>query len=230
MTTAMTMHTPPAAACTSLPTTLAHQLPQHPPQQTTCTLAELLHMLAVNGQERQPGEPISLLEHALQRATLAQQAGAGVALTVAALLHGVGRLLLNNTRPGTPAAHRVHPEHTWLAEQALLPLLGPEVSRPVGLHGLARRYLAANPAYAKELSSESLRSLALEGGPLDLEACFQFRQLRHAMDAVRLCHWDEAARHPGMPTPDLAHFSHLATTLASRLDSQHTHRPTHPLH
>lgn len=179
----------------------------------SCTLGDVLELLATRGHERYTGEPVSHLEHALQCATLAQQAGAGAALTVAALLHDVGHLL--HGLPGTPSALGLDDGHELLAEQTLLPLLGPEVSRPVGLHVLAKRYLAANPAYAKVLSDDSVRSLALQGGPLNLEACFQFRQMPHAMDAVRLRHWDEAAKQPGMPTPDLAYFCNLARTLSA---------------
>lgn len=171
---------------------------------TTPTLNILFERLQQRGDERYTGEPVTHLEHALQCAALAQTAKASDALVVAALLHDIGHLLHEHT--GTPTEHGLDDVHERLAETCLAQWFGPEVTRPVALHVQAKRYLAHHPAYFKVLSIDSQRSLALQGGPMDTASCFAFRQLPHAMDAVRLRHWDEAAKRPGHPTPALEAF------------------------
>lgn len=161
----------------------------------------LFALMQQRGHEQYTGEPVSHLEHALQCAALAQAAQAAPALVVAALLHDIGHLL--HDRTGTPSEQGLDDAHERLAETCLAQWFGPDVTRPIALHVQAKRYLAHNPAYFKVLSIDSRRSLVLQGGPMDVAECFAFRQLPHAMDAVRLRHWDEAAKRPGQPTPAL---------------------------
>lgn len=177
---------------------------------TTSSPDALFELLQQRGGERYTGEPVTHLEHALQCATLAQAAHAGDALVVAALLHDIGHLL--HDHGGTPTEQGVDDAHEHLAETCLAQWFGPEVTRPVALHVQAKRYLAHHPAYGKVLSIDSQRSLELQGGPMDTAGCFAFRQLPYAMDAVRLRHWDEAAKRPGHPTPALQAFWPLVLT------------------
>jgi predicted HD phosphohydrolase len=57
------------------------------------TVGEIFTLLEKRGHGSYFGEPVSQLEHALQCAHLASQAGADKELVAAALLHGVGHLL-----------------------------------------------------------------------------------------------------------------------------------------
>jgi predicted HD phosphohydrolase len=79
---------------------------------------------------------------------------------------------------------------------------------PVRLHVDAKRYLCAvEPGYFQGLSPASVRSLALQSGPLDAEGAAAFIKAPHAADAVRLRRWDETAKVADLATPDLAHFA-----------------------
>jgi phosphonate degradation associated HDIG domain protein len=152
------------------------------------------------------GERVTQLEHALQCAALAEASGAGAALISAALLHDIGHLLHD---VGPEAAERgLDDRHEVLGGDWLAHWFGEDVAGPVRLHVDAKRYLTAtDPGYLAMLSPASVRSLALQGGPFSGDAAAGFIARPHAAAAVRLRRWDEAAKIPGRPTPDLAHFA-----------------------
>jgi len=146
------------------------------------------------------GEAVSESEHALQAADLAARDGADDALVVAALLHDVGHLLhgLGETVADRGLDGR-HEEvgHDWLARW-----FGPAVAEPVRLHVAAKRYLCAtDPAHLDQLSPSSLRSLELQGGPFTPSDIMAFKRNPHHEAAVRLRHWDDAAKVPGLNVP-----------------------------
>ena len=163
-----------------------------------------MRLLQHRGHERYTGEPVTHLQHALQAATLAERAGASDALVAAALLHDIGHLW--HGAPGMPSADGVDDRHELLAAEVLSRWFGDDVVQPVALHVAAKRRLCLNPAYLKVLTADSLRSLALQGGPMSEFESQAFDALPFAQDALRLRHWDEAAKRPGFDTEPLAHF------------------------
>ncbi len=173
---------------------------------------ELRAILLARGGERYTGEPVCHLEHALQCADFAERAGATDSLVVAALLHDIGHLVTHHS--GTPSAVGIDDQHEELGARCLAPLFGPDVSEPVRLHVAAKRYLAADPAYRRALSEDSLRSLQLQGGMMSVEERDAFEHEAHAEAALRLRRWDDAAKRPGRVTPSLDDFwarvEHLA--------------------
>lgn len=165
---------------------------------------DLMRLLQHRGHERYTGEPVTHLQHALQAATLAERAGASDALVAAALLHDIGHLW--HGQPGTPSANGVDDRHEQLAALVLARWFGDDVVRPVALHVAAKRRLCATPAYVRVLTEDSVRSLALQGGPMSEAQALAFDALPFAQDALRLRHWDDGAKRPGMDTEPLAHF------------------------
>lgn len=152
-------------------------------------------------------ESVTQLEHALQCAERAVAAGAGDALVVAALLHDVGHLL---TVEDAAAGHR--PQHDRAHEVVgalhLARWFGPEVTRPVGLHVAAKRYLCAvDDEYAAALSPASTHSLALQGGPMTTAQCAAFRADPAAEAAVALRRWDDQAKVPGAAVAPIAAYA-----------------------
>jgi predicted HD phosphohydrolase len=69
------------------------------------------------------------------------------------------------------------------------------VFEPIALHVEAKRYLiATDSSYSEKLSSDSIRSLALQGGPLSIEECQKFLSKPFAQDAIALRRWDDQAK------------------------------------
>lgn len=148
---------------------------------------------------------VSQLEHALQAAAGVQAAGGPETLVVAALLHDVGHLFHDEDRD--LAAEGLDDRHeaqgaAWLAQS-----FPPAVSEPVRLHVAAKRYLvAAEPDYAGRLSPDSVRSLALQGGPMSAAQRRAFKAEPWWREAVALRRLDEAAKVPGAKTPGFRAF------------------------
>ncbi len=166
---------------------------------------ELFQIFTEYGERAYSEEAVSQTAHMLQTAVAAERAGADDALVVASLLHDVGHFLHAH---GHDAANRgVDGEHEMAAADYLSPHFGPEVVEPIRLHVAAKRYLCATSAgYFDRLSPGSVRSLELQGGPMSEAECESFRANPYYRDAVRLRSWDEAAKVPGLLTPDLAHY------------------------
>lgn len=180
----------------------------------TLDLAEIARLFAERGGVAYAGEPVSQAEHALQTAWLAEKAGAGDALVTAALLHDLGHLLIaeHQTLSRSPTELGIDDRHQYIALPLLRGAFGLEVREPIRLHVDAKRYLCATrPDYFSKLSPDSVRSLALQGGPMGPEAARRFADHPWSGDAVRLRLWDEEAKVAGLETPPLAHFLEAAS-------------------
>ena len=150
------------------------------------------------------GEPVTIGDHMRQAGALAEAAGAAAPLVAAALLHDIGHLRNEtDSRHGTGGAR-------WLSQW-----FGPAVTEPVRLHVAAKRYLcAAEPGYFGRLSPESVRTLALQGGPMTPAQAAAFEALPCAPDAVAVRRWDDQAKDPAVTPPEFSHFVPLLEALA----------------
>lgn len=159
------------------------------------------------------GEGVTQLQHAWQCGRLAAQAGAAPALQLAAWLHDLGHLLTD--LEGSPTLRGIDDGHEALAAAALQPLFGEAVTGPIALHVAAKRYLvAARSGYRDSLSPDSVRSLALQGGPMAADQQEWFRRQPHADDALRLRAWDDAGKRADWhPADDESALCELAALL-----------------
>jgi len=144
-------------------------------------------------------------QHALQAAWQAERDGHNAAMITAALLHDISHLVHelgeNAAEDGVDDQHE-ELGHAWLSKHFTA-----EVTEPVRLHVAAKRYLCAVEAdYFAKLSPDSVRSLALQGGPMSPEEVAAFRALQHHEAAVQLRRYDEGAKVKGLTTPEVAHF------------------------
>jgi gamma-butyrobetaine dioxygenase len=149
------------------------------------------------------GEPVTIGVHMRQAGMLAEAAGSARALVAAALLHDIGHLRNEtDSRHGDAGAE-------WLSQW-----FGEEVTEPVRLHVAAKRYLCATePGYLGLLSGESVRTLALQGGPMTAGQAAAFEALPFARDAVAVRRWDDEAKDPAVTPPEFAHFQALLSKL-----------------
>jgi phosphonate degradation associated HDIG domain protein len=177
-------------------------------------VAQLLTMVHDQGQTAYGRESVSHYEHAMQTALLAEQAGASSALITASLLHDLGYML--HAEGEAPAERGIDTHHERIAEKHLRRWFGDNVTQPIGMHVLAKRYLCAiDPDYHASLSLASASSLLLQGGPMTATEAEAFLATPYAQDAVSLRRWDDEAKVPELPLPPIDHFRrHVEASLA----------------
>lgn len=175
-------------------------------------LDELLARYDGPAATNQYDEAVTEREHALQAAALAVADGASDELVAAALLHDVGRLLVDDASEDHLRADRTH---DTAGARYLARWFGPAVWGPVGGHVVAKRYLCATePGYREALSPVSERSLVRQGGPMTEAEQEAFRAEPGWADAVALRRWDDRAKAPDLVVPDLEAYRPLLERLA----------------
>jgi gamma-butyrobetaine dioxygenase len=172
----------------------------------------LSRLFADEGDGEYLGEAVTVAQHMLQTGAAARAAGATRSLVVAAVVHDVGHFTgVVSGRDLMAGTDNHHDEAaaTWLSQW-----FGPAVTEPVRLHVAAKRYLcAAEPGYFGLLSPESVRTLALQGGPMTPEQAAAFESLPYAPDAVAVRRWDDEAKDPAVTPPEFGHFQALLRAL-----------------
>ena len=133
----------------------------------------LLDAMAGSAARRYGTERVSELAHALQCAELAREAGADEELTLACLLHDVGRfavdqaLVFDRVGGGRARARRGHHE---IGADLIAPYVPERVTWLVRMHADAKRYLCSTePGYHATLSPASQHTMTLQGGLMSPE-------------------------------------------------------------
>jgi phosphonate degradation associated HDIG domain protein len=158
-------------------------------------------LFRAHGRLSYDGEGVTQLEHAWQCGQLALQASATPALQLAAWLHDVGHLVTG--LGDTPTLQGVDDRHEEFGARLLARHFLPAVFEPVRWHVEAKRYMVASiPAYRAKLSTDSVRSLALQGGPMSQEECQRFEAKPYCQDAQRLRVWDDMSKRRDWPLLD----------------------------
>jgi len=161
-------------------------------------------------------EAVTERDHGIQAAVLAESEGASAEMVVAALLHDVGHLLCGDLAPiDEELGGDAH--HEEVGARYLARWFDHHVTDPIRLHVQAKRYLCyASPDHAARLSPSSVRSLAVQGGPMDNTAAMAFRSTPHWDDAVQLRFWDDRAKVAGLEVPPFGEFHQLLRHVATR--------------
>ncbi len=169
------------------------------------TIATIVELIGGKGQRQYGLSNINQRAHALQAARLAEQAGCDSALIVAALVHDIGHMV--HDLGDDPAKDGIDDRHEDLGAAWLQERFGPAVSEPVRLHVAAKRYLCGKESdYFARLSPDSVRSLALQGGPMAADEIAAFEAQPHYAAAVQLRRFDEEAKIRGLEVPDVQHY------------------------
>lgn len=172
----------------------------------TAPIIDLIEdIIARRGAESYLGEEVTMAEHMLQAARLAEAEGGSDAMIAAALLHDVGHY--TNEFGDDYIDQGIDNRHEEAGAAILAPHFPPEVVEPVRLHVATKRYLCAtDPAYYDRLSAASKKTLALQGGPMRSEEVAAFERNPYRDIAIKVRLWDEAAKVKNLPTPPFAYY------------------------
>lgn len=169
-------------------------------------VTEIVALFAQKGSSNYGGEAVSQLEHALQTAAQARDAGSPPMLVCAALLHDVGHLVEDEADTRRDP-RLLDDRHEDKGSQWLIDHFGPEISDPVRLHVAAKRYLCTvDAAYLDCLSPASLQSLREQGGKMSAAEIAAFESEPNREAAVLVRKWDDNGKTPGRPTPTITDF------------------------
>lgn len=173
------------------------------------------------GGEEYLGEPVTMGQHMLQGATIAEQSGQPDDIIVAALLHDIGHF---TSEFGSFSMDDTEDRHHEEAGAEVLERFFPSVITDcVRFHVAAKRYLCATrPEYNSRLSEASLHSLSLQGGPMSAEEVVEFERNPNLQAIVTVRYLDDAGKRPDMETPGYAHFA----PMVQRMVDQHLGRAT----
>jgi phosphonate degradation associated HDIG domain protein len=178
---------------------------------------EIVALLDARGAAAYIGEPVSVLEHGLQAAHFAREAGAADELVLAALLHDIGHVLEDAPDDSDIAAWHTDARHEQTGSAWLARRFGPAVSEPVRLHVAAKRYLCATtPEYLANLTAASLRTLELQGGPMSADEVAEFKHETYCREAVRIRLWDDRGKIEGLVTAGLGEYLGVIESLILR--------------
>ena len=178
-------------------------------------VAFLASIFERRGAEEYLGEPVTMGEHMLQGATLAEQNGQPDEIIVGALLHDIGHFTSEFgmfTMDDTEDRH--HEDAGAKVLERFFPSVVTDCCR---YHVAAKRYLCATrPEYFDRLSEASVHSLNLQGGPMDETEVAAFEQNPNLKEIIAVRYLDEAGKRAGMQTPDFAHFASRVQRLVDR--------------
>ena len=172
----------------------------------------IANLFAQGGQDAYFGEPVTQLEHALQCAHLAEQAGADDQTIVAAFLHDIGHLLPPELAGGYMDGYGTVDHERLGADYLREQGFSEKIAQLIENHVNAKRYLVyKNPDYFARLSEASLRTLEFQGGPMKAGEALAFETNPYFKGILQLRTWDEQAKIPGLPTPAIEHYLDLCS-------------------
>ena len=164
-------------------------------------------LFAQSGQDAYYGEPVTQLEHALQCAQLAEQAGADDETVVAALLHDIGHLLPPEVATGYMDGYGTVDHEKLGADFLREQGFSEKVAQLIENHVNAKRYLVyKHPDYFARLSEASVKTLEFQGGPMKAGEALAFETNPYFKGILRLRAWDEQAKIPGLTTPGINYY------------------------
>ena len=180
--------------------------PRHESLSPETIVAFLSDIFERRGGEEYLGEKVTMAEHMLQGAHLAEQQGEAEIIIVAALLHDIGHF---TSEFGAFSMDDAHDKHHEEAGAEVLERFFPRlVVDCVRHHVAAKRYICATDTnYFGQLSAASVHSLKLQGGPMNAEEIAAFEKNPTLAEIVRVRRLDDAGKIEGMATPGFSHYA-----------------------
>tara|TARA_B100000003_G_C10840180_1_gene334674 strand:+ start:174 stop:710 length:537 start_codon:yes stop_codon:yes gene_type:complete len=153
------------------------------------------------------GENVTIAEHMIQSAMMAEKSKSKDNLVCACLLHDYGHFILDN--PDELVRKQQDGKHEDIGYEYLKKFFKKEIVEPIKHHVIAKRYLARDKKYFGRLSEASVVSLKLQGGILSSKEARLFEKQEFFKEAIRLRKFDEAAKKIGVKINDIIQYKDL---------------------
>ena len=156
------------------------------------------------------GEKITMSEHMIQTAMLAEKAKCDDNLICSSLLHDYGHFILED--PDELVKLSVDGQHEKIGYEYLKSFFKKEIVEPIKYHVLAKRYLAREKKYFDLLSEASKTSLKLQGGALNQDESIKFEAQEYFKSSILLRKFDEAAKKTDVKMKSIHDYQKLLTS------------------
>jgi len=153
------------------------------------------------------GEKVTMTEHMIQTAMLAEKNQSPTSLICACLLHDYGHLIIED--PDQLVSKLVDGKHEDIGFNFLKNYFKPEVVEPIKLHVQAKRYLCRNKSYWSTLSEASKVSLKLQGGVMNDSEAKKFISFKFHDKAILLRKYDEEGKIPNTKIKKIEEYRNL---------------------
>ena len=153
------------------------------------------------------GEKLTMSEHMIQSAMLAEKAKCNDNIVCSCLLHDYGHFIIED--PYTLVKNNTDGEHEIIGYEYLKKFFNKDIVEPIKYHVLAKRYLARNKKYFNFLSEASKISLKLQGGILNDVECKEFKKKKYFKNSILVRKFDEAAKKTNIKMKSIDNYKSL---------------------
>ena len=161
----------------------------------------------INNKSLYIGEKITISEHMIQSAMLAQKSKSNKNMICACLLHDYGHFILDD--PDKLVKENKDGRHEDIGYEYLKKFFKKEIVEPIKHHVQAKRYLARDKKYYNRLSDASVVSLKLQGGLLNNKEAKIFEKEEFFKEAIKVRKFDESAKRVGLKIKDIIDYKDL---------------------
>ena len=161
----------------------------------------------INNKSLYIGEKLTISEHMIQAAMIAEKAKCQNSLICASLLHDYGHFILED--PDALVKNNLDGNHENIGHEYLKKFFKNDVVEPIKYHVMAKRYLAREKKYFNALSNASKISLKLQGGVLTKKECKEFEKKDFFKQSIKLRKFDEAAKKTNIKMKSINDYKNL---------------------
>ena len=153
------------------------------------------------------GEELTISEHMIQAAMLAEKNKCSSDLICSSLLHDYGHFVVKD--PNQLVSNQIDGNHEIIGANYLKSFFSKKIIEPILLHVDAKKYLAREKKYFNSLSEASKVSLKLQGGIMSDNEAKQFEKNKNYKNAIKLRRFDEGAKRQNIKTKDIKDYKKL---------------------
>ena len=164
----------------------------------------------INNKSLYIGQKVTISEHMIQSAMIAEKAKSTNSLVCACLLHDYGHFILED--PDKLVSQNLDGKHEDIGYEYLRKFFKKEVVEPIKYHVLAKRYLAKKKKYFNSLSEASKISLKLQGGALNKKESKEFEKKDFFKQTIKLRKFDEVAKRTDIKMKSIIEYKNLLSS------------------